>query len=174
MRHAISAVCCLIVGLQVLIGVPLAVCFGFFWVMQHEGAGPLKIEIRLTNEHGPATASGDLTIPGELCSATVAGPGANPSCDEAAVSAILESRAEAGSLLIGTLFDQHVLAPCDDEFVAVLRRLTEQCGSPAAGHCGADMPGCEAAGQCPMQCPPECTPPCLEAAKSAISLPCAN
>jgi hypothetical protein len=119
-----------------------------------------------------------LTMPGESWSASVAGPGANPSCDEAAVSAILESRAESGSLLIGTLFDQHVLAPCDEEFVAVLRRLTEQGGSPAAGHCGADMPGCETAGQCPMpcplQCPFECTPPCLETAKSAISLPCAN
>lgn len=52
MRKFIAGCCCLIVGLQVLIGVPLAVCLIFYGMVQ--GGGPIAVQVQ-PSAFDPAT-----------------------------------------------------------------------------------------------------------------------
>jgi hypothetical protein len=110
MRRFISAFCCLVIGLQVLIGVPVAVCLAFFLFLGSDVLGPLSVEMRATRKSEP--------------------PPLLPPVDSPPVSAqddaILSAREERGSLLAGTALAAN-LTPADEqrEFVAAFRQVAE-------------------------------------------------
>ena len=52
MRKFVAGLCCIIVGMQVLVGVPLVVCLAFYAMTQ--GGGPVAFEVH-TNGDFPAT-----------------------------------------------------------------------------------------------------------------------
>src|SRR5262245_28119963 len=61
MGRVITSFCCLAVGLQILIGVPLAVCIAFFVVMQGGTFVPVSIEI-----HGGSSPPTTVEAPGQI------------------------------------------------------------------------------------------------------------
>lgn len=111
MRRFVSRFCCLVVGLQVLIGVPVAVCLAFFVFLGSDVLGPLSVEVRATRNTDPPP------LP-----APVAPPESSAQDD-----AILSARDERGSLLAGTALGAN-LTPADEqrEFVAAFRQVAEE------------------------------------------------
>ena len=74
MRNFVSATCCLIVGLEVLIGVPLAVCVGFFtvsgdfsgtYVAESPVPGPVYSSATYLPQPLPVSPYGVCTEPGK-------------------------------------------------------------------------------------------------------------
>jgi hypothetical protein len=111
MRRFVSGFCCLVVGLQVLIGVPVAVCLAFFVCLGSDVLGPLSVEVRATRNTEP---------PALL-------PAVAPPETSARGDAILSAREERGSLLAGTTLGAN-LTPADEqrEFVAAFRQVAEE------------------------------------------------
>ena len=130
MRKFVAGFCCVVVGLQVLIGVPLAVCLVFFAVTQG-GGGPVAFEAHSGNPF-PATIAppnysgpqpyfpGSQTIglptansapPVKAAidtppSRTELGPWATAERAESPeVAAIVEARERIGSPLVGSILD---------------------------------------------------------------------
>ncbi len=125
MRRAFSAFCCVIVCLQILVGVPLLVCIAFFTLVGG-GAYPITVDVRGGGEFAPPT-----TIPPpNVIPTALSEPHDNP---------ILTSRAAHGSPLAGTILAE----VCDHEneqdlFVAALEKVALECAAepcqPAASH----------------------------------------
>jgi len=119
MARAFGVLCCLIVGLQLLVGVPLVVCLAFFAV--HGGLGPIALEVHTGPTHAPpmlvhgptipppaAPSPMPLTLsppPNIIPPAPPAAP-APPSAPAAPENPILQTRAEQGSPLDGTILTQ--------------------------------------------------------------------
>jgi hypothetical protein len=108
MRHLVSAVCCLIVGLQVLIGVPLAVCAAFCFLVAGESIGPVALEMHAGHASSPA-----LVPPPNYISHN-SGLAENP---------ILATRAECGSPLAGTVLETESPAEEAGLFVAAIEKI---------------------------------------------------
>jgi hypothetical protein len=123
MRRAFSAFCCVIVCLQILIGVPLLVCIGFFTIVGG-GLGQIAVDV-----HGGQAFASPATIPPpNLIPTAVSEPLDNP---------ILTSRAAHGSPLAGTILaDASDPKHDQDLFVAALEKVAIEsaCDSP---HCPA-------------------------------------
>jgi hypothetical protein len=125
MRRAIGTICALIVGLQILVGIPLAVCFLFFLLVENGGVGPVAIELHAGNEVSAGAAS-------------LSAPPAGPTTMIAAVppnviphrlplpfdNPILQSRAQQGSPLAGTILAEAVGAEAEQQlFVAAFEKV---------------------------------------------------
>lgn len=111
MRRFIVGLCCVVVGLQVLIGVPLAVGIAFFSYFGAELLGPTSVEFRISSnaEQPPAAAPVDQS------------PAAVEQNDS-----ILAAREERGSLLARTVLSENLSAADEQrEFVAAFRQVAE-------------------------------------------------
>jgi len=118
MRQFVAGLCCVIVGLQVLIGVPLAVCLAFFVYLGSDVLGPIAVEFRVANN----------AVEPHLAALVDRPPEAAPRDD-----AILEARHERGSLLAGTLLGESLTAADEQrEFVAVCRQIAAEVPNPAS------------------------------------------
>jgi hypothetical protein len=114
MRRFITGLCCAIVGLQVLIGIPLAV--GIALIANYGGkfGAPTSVEFRISRHaDNPQTAAED--------------PRAEPELAADQDDAILEARHQRGSLMAGTLLGDNV-SPNEErrEFVAAFRQIAEE------------------------------------------------
>ena len=124
MRKVIGGLCIFIVAMQVLIGVPLAVCCAFFLVVHGGSSGQLAVDVHA----GPRL---DATIPpAELTTTSLSlCPPANtiPEPAQALDHPILETRAAHGSPLAGTVLAECV-SPCEEQqqFVAALEKAADQ------------------------------------------------
>jgi hypothetical protein len=126
MRPIIGAICSLIVGLQVLVGVPLIVCFLYFAAAGNGPIGPVAFEMHaspaVTTIPPPAMT---IVPPANAIPQPLPAPLDNP---------ILASRAEHGSPLAGTVLGES-LAPDDEQqlFVAAFEKVAaEQAETPPA------------------------------------------
>jgi hypothetical protein len=114
MRRFITGLCCAVVGLQVLIGIPLAVGIALFANYGSNFGGPTSVEFRVSRDADhPQTAEED--------------PRAEPELAADQNDAILEARHERGSLLAGTVLGDNV-SPNEEqrEFVAAFRQIAEE------------------------------------------------
>ena len=116
MRHAFSAFCCVVVCLQILIGVPLLVCIAFFTIVGG-GAYPIAVDV-----HGGQAFAPPATIPPpNVIPTAVSEPVDNP---------ILTSRAAHGSPLTGTILADATDPQHDqDLFVAALEKVAIETAS---------------------------------------------
>jgi hypothetical protein len=117
MRRFIAGLCCVVVGLQVLVGVPAAVCLAFLVYLGGDVLGPISFEVRATSNAQPTQPSAPVDQPREA---------------SAQDDAILEARGERGSLLAGTVLGES-LTPADEqrEFVAAFRQIAAEVPGPA-------------------------------------------
>src|SRR3954467_11813307 len=107
MARAFTAVCCFIVGLQLLIGVPVAVCFVFFALFG--GLGPIAIEIHPGPSHSPHMFVSSATIAPPTAPLPIAPPpNVIPSAHSSSSdNPILETRDQQGSPLTGTILSEN-------------------------------------------------------------------
>lgn len=117
MRRFLVGLCCVVVGLQVLIGVPAAVCLAFVLYLGSDVLGPISFDFRVTSNAEQAP----LPVPiGE------------PPADSPQGDAVLEARAERGSLLSGTLLGENLTRADEQrEFVAAFRQIAAEIPGPA-------------------------------------------
>lgn len=134
MRKVIGGLCIFVVAMQILIGVPLAVCCAFFLAIQG-GSGPIAVEVHA----GPRL---DATIPpAELRSTNlsiVPPPNMIPEPAKTLDHPILKSRDEHGSPLAGTVFAECVPGDEQQLFVAALEKIAAE--TPVQEHVSAAIP----------------------------------
>jgi hypothetical protein len=129
MARALSAFCCFVVLLQILIGVPLAVCLAFFFVVGG-GMGPLAVEVHSGHGQPPHLLMPGATIPPPGRELTMTPPpNVIPTTSNATLdNPILQSRAQQGSPLAGTVMDENVPAGEELEiFVGGLEKAIVEC-----------------------------------------------
>ena len=112
MRHAVSSLCTLIVALQILIGVPLVVCVGFYLLVAGNAMGPIAFEVHSDHAGSPATIP-----PPNLIPQPVAALADNP---------ILETRAQQGSPLAGTVLESTSPDEENTLFVAAIEKAAAE------------------------------------------------
>jgi len=124
MARTIGALCTFIVGLQILVGVPLAVCAAFFCATN----GPITVEVHTGNGHAPQFLVHGATIPPPGGAFAVAPPpNAIPIATPASLdNPILQSRAEHGSPLTGTVLESANAAEEQDTFITALERVAAE------------------------------------------------
>lgn len=124
MARIIGAVCILIVGLQILVGMPLAVCGAFFCLTN----GPITVEVHAgTNQSPQLVMSGATIPPPPHAFALTPPPNAIPVTPASAIdNPILTSRAEHGSPLAGTLLETADPAEERSTFVAALEKAASE------------------------------------------------
>lgn len=114
MGRLIAGACCVIVGLQVLVGVPLAVCIAFLSSVHGGAIGSIEIHVRPGKAAAPAS---DIKPIADSQSSEKAG--------SAEVAAIMASRGERGSLLRGTSLAGSMME--ENEVIAgTLQQLSSQ------------------------------------------------
>lgn len=120
MARIIGATCTIIVGLQILVGVPLAVCGAFFCLTN----GPITVEVHAGQGQGPQVVVQGATIPPPPNPFTISPPpNAIPVAPASAIdNPILASRAEHGSPLAGTVLETADPAEEQNTFVAALEK----------------------------------------------------
>lgn len=118
MGRAISVFCCFIVGLQFLIGVPVAVCLLFFAI--YGGLGPIAIEVHPSSGTSPQMFFHGPTVPPPPSALNIAPPPniIPPTPAVATNHAILETRAQLGSPLSGTILGENT-SPAEEEELLV-------------------------------------------------------
>ncbi len=136
MARAFTAFCCFVVGLQLLVGVPVAVCMAFFALCG--GLGPIAIEIHPGPTHPPHMFVSSPTIapPAMPLSTTprlTIAPPPNvipPARDAEPNNPILETRDEQGSPLAGTVLSENASPDLErKEFVAALQKVAAEAAS---------------------------------------------
>jgi hypothetical protein len=118
MGKVIAGLCCFIVGVQVLVGVPLAVCLAFFALTG--GGPPVAFESYSTTLPPPSFVGSPLPTP------------LPPALDEPGRAAIAESRDRIGSPLEGTLLDAAATHPEEADFGAALQAVSHDHVTEAA------------------------------------------
>jgi hypothetical protein len=127
MARVFTVFCCFIVGLQLLIGVPMAVCVVFFALFG--GLGPIAIEIHPGPSHSPHMFVNSATIAPPSAPLTIAPP---PNIIPTTTTvhsdnAILESRAQQGSPLAGTILAENEPPEVEhNQFVAALQKVAAE------------------------------------------------
>ena len=136
MARAVSFLCCFIVSLQLLIGVPVAVCLMFFALFG--GLGPIAIEVH----PGPSQPTHML-----MHSATIAPPSGPlsiapppnfipPASAASLDNPILEARAQHGSPLAGTLLGEDTPSNLErDLFVTALQKVAAEAVNESPSAC---------------------------------------
>src|SRR5262245_13347332 len=127
MARAFTVFCCFIVGLQLLIGVPVAVCIVFFALFG--GLGPIAIEIHPGSSHAPHMYVNSATIAPPSCPLTLSPPPniIPPAATAHSDNAILETRAQQGSPLSGTILANNESPEVEhNQFVAALQKVAAE------------------------------------------------
>lgn len=145
MARTIGALCTFIVCLQILIGVPLAVCVACFCITN----GPITVEVHTGHGHAPQFVVHGATVPPPGAPFAIAPPpnaipaSATPTSFD---NPILQSRAQHGSPLVGTMLESADPNEEQNTFVAALEKAAvehesqpptaacpsgETCGGPA-------------------------------------------
>jgi hypothetical protein len=127
MARAFTVFCCFIVGLQLLIGVPVAVCILFFALFG--GLGPIVIEIHPAPGHSPHMFVNSATIVPPSFPLTISPPPniIPPVTTGHSDSAILETRAQQGSPLSGTILSENESPDIEHhQFVAALQKVAAE------------------------------------------------
>jgi hypothetical protein len=125
MAKTIGAICTFIVCLQILIGVPLAVCVACFCITN----GPITVEVHAGQGHAPQFVVHGATIPPPGAPFAVAPP---PNAIPAAATPtsfdnpILQSRVEHGSPLAGTMLESADPGEEQSTFVAALEKAVAE------------------------------------------------
>src|SRR4051794_36425426 len=152
MARAFTAVCCFIVGLQLLIGVPVAVCVLFFALFG--GLGPIAIEIHPSPSHSPHMFVSSATIAPPSAPLTI-GPPPNiipPARSSNFDNPILETRDQQGSPLAGTVLSENTPPDVErNQFVAALQKVAAEAASdpPPTLNAPTNLATCtELAGNC--------------------------
>src|SRR5436853_549531 len=124
MSRTIGALCSFIVGLQVLIGVPLVVCAAFFCLTN----GPITVDVHTGHGHAPQFIVHGATIPPPDGHFAIAPPpNAIPIASPASLdNPILQSRAEHGSPLAGTLLESTNPAEEQNTFITALEKAVAE------------------------------------------------
>lgn len=124
MARIVGAVCTLIVGLQILVGVPLAVCGAFFCLTN----GPITVEVHAGMNQSPQIVVSGATIPPPPHPfALTPSPNVIPVAPVSAIdNPILASRAEHGSPLAGTVLETADPAEERSSFVAALEKAAAE------------------------------------------------
>lgn len=130
MARIVGPVCTLIVGLQILVGVPLAVCGAFFCFTN----GPITVEVHAgTNQSPQIVVSGATIPPPAQAFALAPPPNAIPVTPASAIdNPILTSRDEYGSPLAGTVLETANLEEERSTFVAALEKAAAEHASQPA------------------------------------------
>jgi hypothetical protein len=143
MRRFLSGFCVVIVGLQILIGVPLAVCVAFFACVQNGGAWPMTVEIHAGPRFPATVPPGDY--PGPVIAAMtgvtrVPPPNIIPSAVAPSDNPILLSRQEHGSPLAGTVFAEET-APEEEQrlFLTALEKAAVEAEASCPEVCTAEF-----------------------------------
>ena len=110
MRRFFVASCCAFVSLQLLVGVPVALCLALVSCLQSSRPEPTA-EFCVASDAQPATPP-----------AASQGPGESTAQDDS----ILEARAGRGSLLAGTLFEAGPSVDEKIEFMAAIRQAAAE------------------------------------------------
>jgi hypothetical protein len=163
MARAFSVLCCLIVGLQLLVGVPLIVCLAFFAI--HGGLGPIALEVHTGPTHAPPMLVHGPTIPPPPAPTPIPAlpvtlpltlsPPPNiippaPPAPPAPENPILQTRAEQGSPLDGTILTQNSSPNVErDLFVAALEKVASEATSQAVTPIASAATACPAAVKSP-------------------------
>jgi hypothetical protein len=128
MVRAFGAFCCFIVGLQLLIGVPAAVCVAFFAMFG--GLGPIAIEIHPGASTAPHMLMHSATIaPPSSLLAIAPPPNVIPPAPTSTTfdNPILETRAQQGSPLAGTVLSENTPPDVErDLFVAAFQKVSAE------------------------------------------------
>src|SRR5262245_52594444 len=127
MARAFTAFCCFIVGLQLLVGVPVAVCIAFFALFG--GLGPIAIEIHPGPSHSPHMFVNSATIAPPSCPLTLSPPPniIPPATTAHSDNAILETRAQQGSPLSRTILAENEPPEAEhNQFVAALQKVAAE------------------------------------------------
>jgi hypothetical protein len=126
MRRAVGALCTLIVCMQILVGVPIAVCVLFFAVVGSGSINPVAFEVH----PGPPSPPLSATVPPPPMAAALVAPPPNviphamPTPQD---NAILESRAEQGSPLAGTVLSESIPPEAEQQlFVAAFEKVAAE------------------------------------------------
>jgi hypothetical protein len=121
MARVIGSICTVIVGLQVLIGVPLAVCLIFFCLT----SGQISVDVK--TDQTPAVVLDALAPPHPLAVAVTPPANAIPAASELPDdNPILQSRAAVGSPLAGTLLETADFTEEQSTFVAALEKAAAE------------------------------------------------
>jgi hypothetical protein len=135
MGRTVTAVCCFLVALQLLVGVPLAVCAAFFAFSG--GLGPVSLEVHAV-PHQPQMFVHAATVPpppspfhhlpGPASVSTAPPPNIIPAQNATAIDhPILETRAAQGSPLTGTILSEGSSPSGEQElFVAALQKVASE------------------------------------------------
>jgi hypothetical protein len=130
MARAFTAFCCFVVGLQLLIGVPVAVCVAFFALFG--GLGPIAIEIHPGPMHSPQMFVSSPTIAPPVMPLTLTPPPniIPPAHNSQSDDPILETREQQGSPLAGTVLSDSTPPDVErQEFVAALQKVAAEAAS---------------------------------------------
>src|SRR5262245_35543139 len=133
MARAFTVFCCFIVGLQLLIGVPVAVCIVFFALFG--GLGPIAIEIHPGPGHSPHMYVNSATIAPPSCPLALSPPPniIPPATSVHSDSAILETRAQQGSPLSGTILAENEPPEVEhNQFVAALQKVAAEAANDSS------------------------------------------
>jgi len=153
MGKVLSGICCVIVGLEVLIGVPVAVCLSFIVltqggpVVQEFHAGPIPSTIPPPPFAGPVSYPPAIVPPLPPAPPSYSRVEASPeglempavkeapvakeisAHDNPVMTAITEARERIGNPLAGTVLAPAADEPSQAEFVQSLRQLDESAAS---------------------------------------------
>jgi len=122
MGRVIASLCCVVVGLQLLICVPLLLGVAVLFVGHKTAVSPINIEIRL--------GKSEPQFP-PLSSPITSLPGANHPSE---LTDILESRTQRGNLFAGTaLADPSAPSGDQSDFVSALQRVAAADSRTAPG-----------------------------------------
>jgi hypothetical protein len=151
MRRAIAVICCLVVGLQILIGVPAIVCVGFL-LMTGGGSEPLAVEVHAGRDLAPPATlvppptmavAPQPALPPNFVPQTIAAPLDNP---------IVAARNEHGSPFARTVLGQSMSPPVEHGmFMAALAKAVSE-GEQSRSHSVIEA-------AMPESCPPVATSP---------------
>lgn len=134
MARTIGALCTFIVCLQILVGVPLAVCVACFCITN----GPITVEVHAGHGHAPQFIVHGATIPPpEATFAVVPPPNVIPTARPTSFdNPILQSRSEHGSPLTGTVLESANPAEEQNTFITALEKAAaEHCSQPQDAAC---------------------------------------
>jgi hypothetical protein len=153
MARTIGALCTFILCLQILVGVPLAVCVACFCIT----SGPITVEVHTGPGHSPQFVLHGATVPPPGAPFAIAPPpnviptAAPTSFD----NPILQSRTEHGSPLTGTVLESADPAEEQDTFITALEKAAaEHCSQSRETGCSLDGV-CQAASET-ISCDPRC------------------
>jgi hypothetical protein len=130
--RTIGVLCSLIVGLQILVGVPLLVCLAFYVLAGSGEMAPVTVEMH-AGRHAPphdvmsisavpAMPPCPIGLPPNVIPQQVVAPLENP---------ILESRAQHGSPLAGTLLSEAVTPDVEEQlFTAAFEKISTENATP--------------------------------------------